>query len=176
MKNLILISFLFFGSIMTGTPQWSTYILNKNVLSIDEFYNISFDGITLKSIIDTKGDTAKVDSLFGTTMKIEKSDDPQYYWINFINPKISFTFDELATSPADLDVLDVDSKLVNIKIVNTVFHLGDPISKLGKTNIYTQPDGTKTIIFIPEQTDGIWLSVEFDQATKLITKVEYMTI
>jgi hypothetical protein len=176
MKKLLLISLLFLGAIITGTAQTSDYTLNNNVLSVDEFYNISFDGITLKSIIDTKGDPAKVESLFGMNMEKNKSNDPDYYWINFISPKISFTFDELVTSPADLDRLDVDSELVTIKIGNTVFHIGDPITMLGDVKILTRTDGSKSIVFLSEDADDQWVSIEFDQVTKLITKVEYMTI
>lgn len=73
MKQLILSGFLFFDMIMTGDGQTSAYTLNKNVLLVTDFYNISFDGITLGSIIDTKGDSTKVNNLFGTNMKIEKS-------------------------------------------------------------------------------------------------------
>lgn len=176
MKQSVLFGFLFFDMIITAAGQTSIYMLNKNVLSVTDFYNISFDSITLKSIIDTKGDPAKVDSLFGMNMEKNKSDDPGYYWINFGSSTISFTFDEMVTEPADLSKLDVVNKSVAIKIGTTIFHIGDPISKLGNVKVFTLDNGKRVIIFLPEQTDGIWLSVDFDQATELITKVEYMTI
>jgi len=33
----------------------------------------------------TKGDTTKVNVLFGETVHYIKSDDPNYYWISFLN-------------------------------------------------------------------------------------------
>lgn len=172
----MLASLLFFCFLLNGIGQTSTYTSNKNVLSPEDFYNISFNGVTLGKIIDTQGVPAEINSLFGKTIPFSKSDNPDYYRIGFKADSIYVNFSELSTSPADLSSLYTINKSVVIKIGTTTFHIGDPISKLGNIHVYTQPNGNQTVIFLPDQTDGIWLSVEFDQTTKLITKVEYMTI
>lgn len=177
MKKIILSALFMFGIISLCSGQTNLYYQDKNIISYDEFTGISFNGITLGQIMQTKGNPAKVNALFGTTMQFVKSkDSTSYYWINFGSPTISFTFDELVTSPADLSGLDVDSKLVSIKIGNAVFHIGDPITMLGDVKILTRTDGSKSIVFLSEDADDQWVSIEFDQVTKLITKVEYRTI
>ncbi len=176
MKKLLLTTILFFGIFLTGYSQTNPYIQNKNVISWDEFTDISFNDITLGSIKHTRGDPAKVNALFGVTMKVEKSDDPNYYWISFHNSDISFSFDELVTSPAVLSSLDVENNTVAVKIGNKIIHIGDSIDKLGNVKILTNTDGSKSILFLSEPADDQWVSVDFNQSTKIITKIYYTTI
>jgi len=97
MKKLLLTTFFFFGVLITGYSQTNPYFQNMNFISWDEFTNISFNGITLGSIMHTKGDTTKVNALFGETVQYIKYDDPNYYWISILNSDVSFSFDELAS-------------------------------------------------------------------------------
>jgi len=174
MKKLLSTTFLLLGILLTGYGQTNPYYQNKNVLPPEEFYNISFNGITLGSIIDTKGDPVKVNALLGTNMKIEKSKDPNYYWINFISTAVSFTFDELISSPADLSGLDVENNTVVVKISGRIIQIGDSIDKLGNVKIFTgKVSGTKFILYIPQDADGQSLKIDFNPTTKIITKISY---
>ena len=174
MKNIILTTLLFFGILSSGYSQSNTYYQNKNVLPPKDFYNVSFNGITLRSIIYTKGDPAKVDVLFGTSMQVEKSKDTNYYWINFISPAVSFTFDELIGN-LDLSGFEVHNNTVAVKIGGKIIHIGDTIEKLGNIKIFTgKISGTKFILYLPQGADGQSLRIDFDPATKIITKISYM--
>jgi len=173
MKNIVLTTLLFFGILLTGYGQTNLYYQNNNILPPEDFYNISFNGITLGSIIDTKGDPAKVNTLFGMTMEANKSNDPNYFWINFGNDAIGFTFDELI-GDLDLSRLEVKSNQVAVKIGDKIIHIGDSIEKLGNIKILTQTDGNKVILFITKESDGVWISIDFNPTTKIITKISYM--
>ena len=173
MKKLFVLILFTFGLTFTGFPQTNTYYQNKNILSPKDFYNISFNGLTLKRIIATKGDAAKVNDLFGMSMETSKSDDSNYYWINFWNGAISLTFDELVGN-LDLSGLDVLNKSVAVKIGDKLIHLGDSIDKLGSVKIFTGINsGIKFILFLPQGADGQSLRIDFDPATKIITKIKY---
>jgi len=174
MKKILLLTALLFSIILTNYGQTNPYFQNMNIISWDEFTNISFNGISLGEIMRTKGNPVKVDSLFGMTMKIEKSKDPNYYWINFISTSLSFTFDESVTSPAALSNLDVASNTVAVMIGGKIIHIGDSIDKLGNVKILTGTDGSKSIEFLSESADDQWVSIEFDQTTKIITKIFYL--
>lgn len=173
LRKLFVLILLAFGLTITGFSQTNTYYQNKNTLSPEDFYNISFNGITLQSIIATKGDPAKVDALFGMSMTQSKSNDPNYCWINFGNGSINLTFDELVGN-LDLSGLDVLNKSVAVKIGDKVIHLGDSTDKLGSVKIFTGINtGTKFILFLPQGADGQSLRIDFNPATKTITKITY---
>ena len=174
MKRLFVLILFTFGLTFTGFSQTNIYYQNKNIISSEDFYNISFNGITLGSIMDTRGDPAKVNALFGMSMEANKSDDPNYYWINFISPAVSFTFDELIGN-LDLSGFEVHNNTVAVKIGGKIIHIGDTIEKLGNIKIFTgKISGTKFILYLPQGADGQSLRIDFDPATKIITKISYM--
>ena len=170
MKKLFVLVLFAFGITFTGFSQTNTYYQNKNVISWDEFTHVSFNGITLGKIMQTKGDTTKVNALFGKSMQYRKSNDPNYYWISFGNSDISFSFDELASG---MSSLEVESPKVAVKIESKIIHIGDSIDKLGNVKILTGTDGNKSIEFLSEDADDEWISIEFDQSTKKITKISF---
>ncbi len=170
MKKLFLVLFYFIGMHFLGYGQTNSYFQDMNFISWDEFTHISFDGITLGKIMQTKGDTTKVNALFGKSMQYRKSNDPNYYWISFGNSDISFSFDELASG---LSSLEVESPKVAVKIESKIIHIGDSIDKLGNVKILTDTDGNKSIEFLSKDADDEWISIEFDQSTKKITKISF---
>ncbi len=213
MKKLFVLVLFAFGITFTGFSQTNTYYQNKNVISWDEFTHVSFNGITLGKIMQTKGDTTKVNALFGKSMQYRKSNDPNYtncnskfpirnlgfyngkcrynsktsrlnemkicdilmynryyYWISFGNSDISFSFDELASG---MSSLEVESPKVAVKIESKIIHIGDSIDKLGNVKILTDTDGNKSIEFLSKDADDEWISIEFDQSTKKITKISF---
>ncbi|VAW28021.1 hypothetical protein MNBD_BACTEROID07-392 [hydrothermal vent metagenome] len=124
MKRLFVLILFTFGLTFTGFSQTNTYYQNMNIISWDEFTHVSFEGITLGNIMQTKGDTTKVNALFGKPMQYRKSNDPNYYWISLGNSDISFSFDELASG---LSSLEVESPKVAVKIGSKISILGIPL-------------------------------------------------
>ncbi len=174
MKKLFVLVLFTLVLTFSGFSQTSIYYQNKNILSSEGFYNISFNGITLVSIIVTKGVPAKVNALFGMPMETSKSNDSNYNWTNFSNGAISLSFDELI-GKLDLSSLNVLNKSVAVKIGDKVIHLGDSIDKLGSVKIFTGINtGIKYILFLPQGADGQSLRIDFDPATRIITKISYM--
>jgi len=172
MKKLFLALFFFFGIHFLSYGQVNSYFQDMNFISWDEFTHISFNGITLGSIMQTKGDTTKVNGLFGKPVPYRKSDDPNYYWISFGNSDISFSFDELASG---LSTLEVKNPQVAVKIGSNIIHIGDSVDKLGNVKALTGTDGNKSIEFLSKDADDEWISIEFNQSTKKITKISFKT-
>ena len=150
---------------------------NKNVLSTAEFYQISFNGISLKQIIRTQGKPARVNQLFGKKFPFEKANNPDQYWINFDDDSLSFTFYVNYPEPAILTALEVESPQITVKAHSLSFHLGDPVAQLkGVTYSMDKIARTQCIIFVPGNEKDRYFRVDFNPFTKRISRISYVAI
>jgi len=159
MKQLVLVFFLLTTLIAKS---------QTNIISNSDFDNIKINNIALTDIKKTFGKQTKVESLLGATTSYE--DNGFYYYFKFNGLKLDFSISGRKPYIESLDVLSNETTFTIKGITVTV---GDPISKLGDVALTTGRNGAKSVLFAECDECDVFINIDFDQATKKITKINY---
>ena len=151
----------------------------KNELIVDDWNNIKINGVTLERIGLTNGDANEFKLLFGATpetsdQRHEHEPNPAIY---HTIKGVHFGFeDQWGEGVFLLTSMEVKTKQAVIEICGKTISLGQPISNLGLVKFNTRTNGEKSIVYKVVNWDGPYLVIEFDQTTKIVTKIYYFEL
>ncbi|TDQ28660.1 hypothetical protein [Tenacibaculum caenipelagi] len=161
MKQVVVLVFLLTSFIVKSQTV--------NTLSNSEIDNSKINNVTLSDIKKTLGKQPKVESLLGASTSFE--DNGFYYYYKFNGLKLDFS--TAGKSKPYVESFVVLTNEVNFTIKGITITVGDPISKLGTVNFSTGRNGDKSILFAECESCDVFINIEFDQATNIITKINY---
>ena len=174
MKKILIITFNAFivTGLLTGYIAKGQGI--ENELTFEEWNNIKINGVTLERLGLTNGDTNEIKLLFGETPKTE---DKRHE--HEPNPAIYHKIKGVSLGFEDIDgegiflltYMNVKTNQAVIEICGKTISLGQPISNLGSVKINTYTSGKKAINYKPVNSEGPYLDIEFNQTTKIVTKI-----
>lgn len=106
------------------------FFAQTNNLSQLEYSKLKFDNVSIQSIIDTKGDIIKMQSLFNNSLTIEKGfNDSVEYWIKFNKNSMCIEFyNGIKTGNVilyDLANIEIENHLSVLSVKNNQFKIGD---------------------------------------------------
>ncbi len=85
-------------------------------------------------------------------------------------------WDSITTANGNLGGFELTNSTPTISIKGVTIRIGDKYSKLGIVKLNTNKDGTKGILFTPNNDETIYLSIGFDQITGVITEISYYVL
>lgn len=169
MKNILtILILLIFGCVEAQ---------NINQLSSQEFENISINGHSLQTIWQTNGEQVSVQNLFGIASSITNSDPtPGSLSLLYVYNGLELSFTSLIPSKGNLSGFEISNPSPTLKVKGIGVNIGENISKLGVVKINITKSGGKNIVFSPINDETIYLVIDFDPITKLITKIKYFVL
>lgn len=170
MKKILIITVLLTSYIAKGQAI-------NNELTFDEWNNIKINGVTLERIELTNGDANEFKLLFGGTPEtFDQRHEPEPAIYHEIKG-VSFAFWDMGGDGVFLlTSFEVETKQAVIEICGKTISLGQPISNLGSVKFNTDIYGNKGIVYTPVNTDGPFLAIDFNQTTKIVTKIVYFEL
>lgn len=145
------------------------------MITLEEFFNVQINGLSIRQINETKGALAKVVALLGEVEISEISDDSRGpYFANFRYNGVTYYFADY--NSRDLSGFEVTGANVTVKIQNKTIKVGDHVfQKLGNDiKLNNQKNGDKTVLF--DFGGSEFIAIEFDQNTKIIAKIFYIVL
>lgn len=159
MKQLFLLLLLATSFIVKG---------QTNIISNSDIESIKINNITITDIQKTYGKQPKVEALLGATTSYENNGF--YYYFKFNGIKLDFSTSKRKPYIESLDILTNEASFT---IKGVTVTIGDSISKLGKVELSTGRNGAKSILFAECDDCDVFININFDQATNIITKINY---
>lgn len=140
-----------------------------NVLTLTEYLNIQVCGVTLKNIIESKGEPTSIENLFGipTSMNIDPDGDFNHYTY----PGFTLGFSAVINVEMGLSGFQIVDSNCSIMVKGISLKLGDNISKLGNVKLNINTSGGYSILFVPSEDSNQYIAINYNQITKLITKI-----
>lgn len=152
---------------------------DTNILTLEEYDNIKINDVKLIDVKNTYGNEGKITTLFGNTTSKNVDPDGDFYQYNFNGLKISFSAiisDGTHEYPV-LSRFEITISNNKITINDTAFTIGDNINVLGENIVFnTKRNGSKSIVFSPMEGWNNFITIDFDQETKLITAIYYIEL
>lgn len=148
--------------------------IGLNVLTLTEYLNIQVCGVTLNSIIESKGEPTSIESLFGvpTSMNIDPDGDFNHY----IYPGFTIGFSAVINVEMGLSGFKIIDSNCSILIKGISLKLGDNISKLGNIKYNLDTNGDYSILFVLGENFNQFIAIDYNQTTKLITKIYFIEL
>lgn len=148
-----------------------------NQLTPTEFENISINGHAIKAIRATNGAQSAVQNLFGTAQSIKNPGEvdgiiSRTYYYN----GLELGFSSQVVTKGHFSGLRITNSAPTITIKGTTIKIGDNITKLGLVKRNDMTTGGKSVVFSPEDDETVYLAIEFDPATNVITKISYFVL
>jgi hypothetical protein len=140
-----------------------------NILSKSEFYNISFNEMTIQDLIESEGDLNELSVHFGEPVKSNINEKIGIKGYTFSSFRIGFR--------EGLSGFTVLNNKVIVNIAGKALKIGDHINVLGNEIVFnTDLNGDKSILFQFCEGCNNYISIDFDQETKLITEIKYIDL
>ena len=177
MKKLLVITFNAF--IVTGLL--TSYMAKgqgiDNELTFEDWNNIKINGVSLERIELTNGDANEIKILFGATPETsDQRHEPEPAIYHEIKG-VSFAFwDTGGDGVFLLTSFEVETKQAVIEICGKTISLWQPVSNLGVVKFNTDIYGNKGVVYTPVRSDGPFLVIDFDQTTKIVTRIYYFEL
>ena len=165
-KSLIILVFL-----ISNIAFSQTY----NVLSELQFNNIEINNVKLSDISNSYGDQNVISQLFGPPSTKVIDPDGDFYQYKFKNFDIGFS--ALLSSDYNKPItsrIELTNSTSTIKINGIEIRIGDNINKLGDVKLNTITNGHKSILYMPCDGCTNFISISFNEVTKLITEIIYI--
>jgi hypothetical protein len=168
MKSLIII--------LTLAIVSSVQCQTANIITPTEFDNIEINGNTLKNIKNTLGKQNAIEGLFGIPNSKTIDPDGEFYHYEFSGFSIGFSsiISEGTFERPILGGFQIFNSIASITIKGVNFTIGDNISVLGYVVFNTMNDNKKSIVYMYCEGCNNYISVRFDQTTKIITEIYYI--
>ncbi|MBN1651839.1 MAG: hypothetical protein JW857_10960 [Bacteroidales bacterium] len=145
--------------------------IGYNVLTTSEFNNILIWETTLGSIINSRGDQTIMNSLFGNPIAVDIDNFGDFIDYKYLGVNIYFS--SMFNSAGEMEIASF--KIINTNASITIkginIKLGDNISKLGNIKFNLDKNGDYSILFQACEGCDSFIVIDFDQDTKLITKI-----
>jgi hypothetical protein len=139
-----------------------------NTMTMEEYYKIKINGITMLELINTSGSYSKLKSMFGNDLKY-KTYDKSFEVVEYWNNKITLRFEE-----EDKILTYFKLNYPNtITIKGKKVKIGDDIGLLGLVKVDTA-NGAYSVYFNDEETLSASVTIEANPKTKKITEIYYI--
>ena len=146
----------------------------RNDLTEEEYRAIKFNGFDISSIRNTKGVEHELKQLFDFNYIINQDDDEKSIYYSSSPLNVLFQDGFLVNGKVSnwqLTNFIIESDEIEVELKKLTFKVGDNISVLGFVNQLKFRDGIFRISFV---IGSEALIVNFNQVTKVITKIEYV--
>ena len=166
MKNIFLLIILLVY--MTAYSQ-------NNVLSVEAFSQVSFNGVSLEDIGRTNADKDKLNTLFRREGKAEFNSTCPDLCVDYWNDDISIHFYDDNGNGQNFYISDIEVKTskINVQIDSINVKIGDHYSVLGDGVRVSEPDQDRlTASFVPEDFPA-WYIIEIEKETGVINRISY---
>ena len=176
MKKILIITFNAFivTGLLTGYIAKGQGIYNE--LTFDEWNNIKINRVTLERLGLTNGDAYEIKLLFGGTPEtFDQRHEPEPAIYHEIKG-VSFGFGDPDEGVFLLTSFEVETNQAVIEICGKTISLEQPISNLGVVKFNIRTSGEKSIVYNPVKSDGPVLVIEFNQTTKIVTRIYYFEL
>lgn len=167
MKNLILAMLILASSLVKCQTA--------NIISQTDYDNIEINGVKLIDLKNTYGDPNDIQSLLGKPISKNIDIDRDFFNYTFKDFKIGFS--SLLSNDFNKPILsrfELNGSSVEIKIQGITIKVGDNISKLGSIKFNTDRNGDKSILYMKCDGCNNFISIDFNQTEKTITKIIYL--
>ena len=141
-----------------------------NIISDTDFESIKINTISLKQLKNTNGKQAKIEKLLGVTTSFSKDENETYNYFKFNGLSIDF----FMSGKAYIESFEINSNQSSLTIKNNTITLGENIDKLGKLIFSVGRNGAKSILYSTCEDCDVFINIEFNQTTNLVTKISYM--
>lgn len=146
-----------------------------NELTKTEFYETKFNNQTFANLSKTDAQLPKITKLLGFPDSIREGQGgagegwKQYKFADgFIVGYMDMASADFATSISYI-------RATSITVQGVTANIGDHISVFGSdVDLFTKPDGKSAIRFTVLDNNCCPITIDYDQATNLITKIEYV--
>lgn len=149
-----------------------SFAQSVNIISDTDFDNLKINSAKLVDLKKTKGNQPKVEALLGVVTSYKVDENETYYYFVFNGLKIDFS--TLGKSKPYIESFEVNSNDATLAIKDINITIGDNISKLGTIVFSVGRNGAKSILYSTCEDCDIFVNIEFDQTSNLITKISYM--
>jgi hypothetical protein len=170
MKSLILSLFLIFSSAVKCQ-------VNSNIISKEEFNNITINNVKLKDIKATNADKNQLDILFTYDLQRSSSIDPEGEYYNYDFDGFSIGFSGIMGSLQNriISSFEISNTSWELTIQGNTVTIGSHKDELGNVVLNTRVGGGKSVVY--QYCDGCnnFLSLYLD-SNNLITKIIYIEI
>jgi|GEM_PF-2222058 len=143
-----------------------------NQLSQSEFDDISFNGVTVRQIINTDGNVDNMSALFGKNVQQEMNDTAPFLAKHlFIGDDISFDFEDVTDTgnSYQLTYIIVDNPSILVKVKGITAKLGDDLSVFGN-NVINTFKGDNSVVFSGVLSCS--LSFKISETTDKVIEIE----
>ncbi len=151
---------------------------NCNYLTHDDFNRTEINGRSISQIRSTKGDPLHLQNLMGLAHKLEPfelypgDDNPSY---TFFYNGFSIDFSN-QVEDGGLVNIEITSSSPSITILGKTLRVGGTINALNGYKINYLSDGGTSMDFCPSNDETIYLSIDFNNKTKVISKMTYFVL
>ncbi|QMU64764.1 MAG: hypothetical protein GKR88_11010 [Flavobacteriaceae bacterium] len=162
----ILITTLFFIII------FSCKIQLNNLNDTELFDGIKFNNVSLRSIMDSKGDVTQMRALFGNDIQQEDNNSGPFIGKDIFNSKFYFHYEDETDTGQDFDLtyIKVKNSSVIVNIRGLSIKIGDDRSKFGSLLFNTRFNG---YVFTDQDTGSVSLSFQIDNDTNKVTEIKF---
>ncbi len=164
MKQKLFVFILVLSSIIAKSQS--------NILSDSEYQSIKISNATITDLKKTKGKKDSVEKLLGTVTSFSQDENEIYHYFKFNGLSIDFAMS--GKSKPYIESFEIMSNQVSLTIKDKTITVGDDINKLGTVVFIVARNGAKSILFTDCEDCDSFVNIEFDQNTKVITKISYM--
>jgi len=165
-RVFILLILLVNTQILKGQPT-------LNELTSEEFLAISFNGVSLGMLMESKGDEDTIKKTVGEPVQIERYGFKSEPNIEYIYQGFNVVFSTQLNCPGNLSSIEVFDPTVKVIIKSHEFKVGDPFDRLKGVKYNTKVDGSKSMLF-SRRHDAEFLSIDFNNDTGIIEKVTFI--
>lgn len=165
MKQIIFVFILVISSFFARSQT-------SNILSDSEYQNIKINNVSITDIKKSKGKKSAVEKLLGASSSFTKDENEIYNYYKFNGLSIDFFM--RGKGKPYIESFEINSNQASITIKGTTVSVGDNISKFGDVIFMVARNGDKSILFTDCEDCDSFVNIEFDQTSKLITKISYM--
>ena len=165
MKKKTLVLLLLFTSFIAKSQS-------VNIISESDINSIKINNVILLDLIKTKGKQAKVENLLGPVTSYKVDENQTYYYFTFKGLKIDFSL--VGKNKPYIESFEVNSNETTINIKNTTITIGESIDKLDDIVFNVGRNGAKSILYSSCEDCDVFINIEFDQTSKLVSKISYM--
>ncbi len=171
MKKTTLIILLIFASITVKCQ-------NANIITQIEYDNIKINNIKLIDVKNTLGKQNAIEELFGAVNNAEIDSDGDFYHYIFNGFSIGFSSiisDGTYIKPI-LSRFEITNNNSFVTIRGVTIAIGTNINILENIVFNSRNDGSKSILYMACSGCNNFIVIDFNQTTKLITKITYIEL
>ncbi len=165
MKQIIFVFILVISSFVARSQT-------SNILSDSEYQNIKINNVSIADIKKSKGKKSAVEKLLGASNSFTKDENEIYHYYKFNGLSIDFVMK--GKSKPYIESFEIKDTNASLTIKDKTITVGDNISKLGTVVFMAARNGDKSILYTDCEDCDSFVNIEFDQTSKLITKISYM--